>query len=39
MHVLDEKVTETLLNAEKCCRKLSTGEVNYYPEVIRASEI
>ena len=37
--ILYEQVTEMLLDAEKCCRKLRTGEAHYYPEVSRASEI
>ena len=37
--MLDEQVTEMLLDAEKCCRKLRTGEENSSPEVSIASEI
>ena len=35
---IDEQVTDILLHAEKRCRKLRTGEVEYSPEVSEAAE-
>ena len=36
--MIDEQITDILLHAEKKCRKLRTGEVEYSPEVSEASE-
>ena len=36
--MIDEQVTGVLLHAEKKCRKLRTGEVEYSPEVSEAAE-
>ena len=38
LNMIDEQITEILLHAEKKCRKLRTGEVEYSPEVSEASE-
>ena len=38
LNMLDEQITDILLHAEKKCRKLRTGEVDYSPEVSEASE-
>lgn len=39
LNMIDEQVTETLLHAEKKCRKFRMGEVDYSPEVSKASEV
>ena len=36
--MLDEKVVEILLHAEKKHRKLRTGEVDYLPDASNAAE-
>ena len=38
LNLIDEQVTDILLHAEKKCRKLRTGEVEYSPEVSEATE-
>ena len=38
LNMIDEKVTEILLCAEKKCRKLQTGEVEYSSEVSETAE-
>ena len=38
LNMIDEQVTDTLLHAEKHCRKLRIGEVEYSPEVSEAVE-
>ena len=38
LNMIDEQVTDILLHAEKKCRKLRTGEVEYSPEVSEAAE-
>ena len=35
---IDQQVTELLLHAEKDCRKLRTGEVDFSPEVSTAAD-
>ena len=39
LNMIDEQITETLLHAEKLCRKLRMGEVDYSPEMSKASEV
>ena len=36
--MIDKQVTDTLLHAEKYCRKLRTGDVEYLPEVNEVAE-
>ena len=36
---IDQQVTELLLHAEKRCRRLRTGEVDFSPEVSRAADL
>lgn len=38
LNMIDEQVTDILLHAEKKCRQLRTGEVEYSPEVSEAAE-
>ena len=35
--ILDHQVIELLLNAEKDCRKIRTGEVEFLPEISKAA--
>ena len=37
--MIDEQITDSLMHAEKKCRKLRTGEVDCLPEVSKASEV
>ena len=38
LNVLDEHIADVLLHAKKMHRKLSSGEVEYLPEVSKVSE-
>jgi hypothetical protein len=38
LNILDEQITDILLDTEKKCRKPRTGEVEYSPEISEASE-
>ena len=39
LDIIDEQVTDLLLCAEKECRKIRTGEVDFSPEASRVVEI